>query len=83
MNLVDNGIKYTPEGGSVQVRIDDGADEVRIAVIDTGIGISTQEQERIFHRFHRSDQTRTKKRARGRPWLEHRPVHCRRPWRAA
>jgi two-component system OmpR family sensor kinase len=60
MNLVDNGIKYTPEGGSVQIRIDDGADEVRIAVIDTGIGISTQEQERIFHRFHRSDQTRTK-----------------------
>lgn len=54
INLVSNAVKFTPEGGRVDVSLAvDGADVV-ITVADTGIGIPKQEQERLFSRFFRS-----------------------------
>lgn len=52
VNLVDNALRFTPEGGRVEVELAREAGEVRIRVRDTGPGIAPQEFERIFERFH-------------------------------
>lgn len=52
-NLADNAVKYTPSGGSVTVRAVAYDMFVRIDVIDTGIGIPKDEQEKVFGRFYR------------------------------
>lgn len=59
-NLIDNAIKFTPRGGKVSVRLrhDPGEDIVRMAVQDSGIGISAQDLPRIFDRFYRADKSR-------------------------
>ena len=57
-NLVDNAIKYTPEGGSVTMTLDADHQNVFITVTDTGIGIPEEEINRIFDRFYRVDKTR-------------------------
>lgn len=59
--LVDNAIKYTPEGGKVLVRIEPSENGVvRFSVADTGIGISKEDQEKIFDRFYRVDKARSR-----------------------
>jgi len=57
-NLVLNGIKYTPEGGSVKITIDADHQNAFISVSDTGIGIAEEELGKIFTRFYRVDKTR-------------------------
>ncbi len=57
-NLIDNAIKYTPEGGVVKVTLENDSQNAYIAVIDSGIGISEEEQAKIFNRFYRVDKTR-------------------------
>ena len=57
-NLVDNAIKYTPEGGNVTVVLDADHQNAFITVTDTGIGIPEDEINRIFERFYRVDKTR-------------------------
>lgn len=57
-NLVENGIKYTPEDGSVKISIDSDSTDCYITVQDTGIGISEEEQSKIFQRFYRVDNSR-------------------------
>lgn len=57
-NLVDNGIKYTPPGGYVKVSLDADNKDCFITVQDSGIGISEEEQSKIFERFYRVDKTR-------------------------
>ena len=59
-NLVDNAIKYTPNGGRVTIRTrhDDG--HVLIDVQDTGIGIAAEDQPRVFERFYRVDRARSR-----------------------
>lgn len=52
-NILDNAVKYTPEGGKVQVSLLDTDLFVRIEVRDTGIGISEGDTAKIFHRFYR------------------------------
>jgi signal transduction histidine kinase len=57
-NLVDNAIKFTPEGGKVDIELTRGDDEAIVRVIDTGCGISEQEREAVLRRFYRSDKIR-------------------------
>ncbi len=58
-NLLDNAIKYTPEHGKVTVTLTSHATGTCISVIDTGIGIPSHDQQRVFERFFRCDQSRT------------------------
>jgi heavy metal sensor kinase len=53
LNLLDNAIRCTPEGGEVEVSLERQDGHVRLAVRDTGPGVPTEERERIFHRLHR------------------------------
>ncbi|HYY34644.1 MAG TPA: ATP-binding protein [Gaiellaceae bacterium] len=55
VNLVDNAVKYSPDGGHVTVRIEDRGGSVRFAVSDEGLGIPSNEQTRIFDKFYRLD----------------------------
>ena len=57
-NLVDNAIKFTPEGGKVEIALLRGEDETIMRVTDTGCGISEQEREAVLRRFYRSDKMR-------------------------
>lgn len=59
-NLTDNAVKYNREGGSVTVRVEQGASEVLLTVADTGIGIPEEHQDRIFERFYRVDRSHSK-----------------------
>lgn len=59
-NLISNAIKYNVPNGKVDVRVDHKERDVTIQVADTGIGISEEDQERIFQRFYRVDKQRTK-----------------------
>jgi signal transduction histidine kinase len=54
LNLVGNAIKFTPEGGRVWVRADSENAAVRVEVGDTGLGIATEDQERIFLEFQQA-----------------------------
>jgi two-component system phosphate regulon sensor histidine kinase PhoR len=58
-NLVDNAIKYTPEGGQIWVRLSQEGNELLLEIQDSGIGISPQYQERVFERFYRVDKARS------------------------
>ena len=60
VNLVENAIKYSPEGGRVRVRIADTPDRLRIEVEDQGLGIPPSEQSRIFEKFYRLDADMTR-----------------------
>lgn len=53
INLVNNAIKYSPDGGEVVVRSRHDGDMVCFAVVDHGIGIGPEEQKRLFQRFQR------------------------------
>jgi len=58
-NLVDNAIKFTPEGGRVDIELTRGDNETIVRVSDTGGGISKQEREAVLRRFYRSDKIRS------------------------
>ena len=60
LNLVDNAIKYTPEGGSVSLSMDRRNGSALFEVQDTGIGIPPEEVEKIFDRFYRVDKARSR-----------------------
>jgi signal transduction histidine kinase len=57
-NLVDNAIKFTPEGGKVEIGLLRGDRETVVRVTDTGCGISEKEREAVLRRFYRSDKIR-------------------------
>jgi two-component system sensor histidine kinase BaeS len=59
-NLVSNGVRHTPAGGSVTVSADAGPSELSIAVRDTGVGIAAEDLPRIFDRFWRADTSRAR-----------------------
>lgn len=58
-NLLDNALKYTPEGGTVIVTVNGGADQAVISFKDNGIGISEIDLPYIFKRFYRCDRSRS------------------------
>jgi two-component system phosphate regulon sensor histidine kinase PhoR len=59
-NLLDNAIKYTPEGGTITLRwrVEEGS--ASIEVQDTGIGIDEENRKRVFERFYRVDKARSR-----------------------
>jgi two-component system phosphate regulon sensor histidine kinase PhoR len=60
INLIDNAIKYTPKGGKVVVSTNKTGDNCLITVEDSGIGISMEDQRRLFERFYRADKSRSR-----------------------
>jgi two-component system phosphate regulon sensor histidine kinase PhoR len=61
VNLLDNAIKYSSDGGHIQVNLNSVADAVTIAVSDHGCGIPPEHLSRIFERFYRVDKARSRK----------------------
>jgi len=59
-NLVENAVKYSEEGGRVDLSIDREVDSVVFTVTDEGVGIPQREIERIFERFYRVDKARSR-----------------------
>lgn len=59
-NLVDNAIKYTPNGGSIRVLVGRESGFAFVEVRDSGMGIAQQHHTRIFERFYRVDQARSR-----------------------
>jgi two-component system phosphate regulon sensor histidine kinase PhoR len=60
VNLLENAIKYTPNGGSIRLFSEDSSEFVKVSVADTGIGIPFKDLPRIFERFYRVDEARTR-----------------------
>jgi two-component system phosphate regulon sensor histidine kinase PhoR len=60
VNLLENAIKYTPDGGTVRLFTEDEGEFVKVSVADTGIGIPFKDLPRIFERFYRVDEARTR-----------------------
>lgn len=58
-NLLSNALKYTKDGGVVEIQLTETVDDVAIVIEDTGIGMTEEELKRIFDRFYRADTSRT------------------------
>ncbi len=57
-NLLDNAVKFTPEGGVIRISLTQTGDEICFAVADSGCGIPAEEQKNVFKRFYRADSSR-------------------------
>jgi signal transduction histidine kinase len=55
INLVDNAVKYSPDGGRVDVAVAAAGSRVRFSITDQGLGVPVSEQRRIFEKFYRLD----------------------------
>jgi two-component system phosphate regulon sensor histidine kinase PhoR len=60
INLINNSLKYTEKGG-IEINAYTNNDKVIIEILDTGVGISPEDRERIFERFYISDKSRSRK----------------------
>jgi signal transduction histidine kinase len=60
LNLLDNALKYSPDGGVVRLHVSATGDGVLVSVRDEGLGIPPEQLEQIFERFHRVDSDRTR-----------------------
>ena len=58
INLLNNAIKFTPENGNIDVNLCSNENGIECKISDTGIGISPQDQPRIFERFYKADKSR-------------------------
>ncbi len=59
-NLLDNALKYTEPGGTIEVAVEERLGRVRVSVADSGIGIPAEDTARIFERFYRVDRARSR-----------------------
>lgn len=55
LNLVSNAIKFTPEAGTIDIRLTQRKDDTRWEIQDSGIGIPASAQEHLFEKFYRAD----------------------------
>ncbi len=55
INIISNGIKYTPPGGTISISTEPLADKIKISVSDTGVGIPTNDRSKVFQEFSRLD----------------------------
>ncbi len=60
LNLLENALKFTPDGGQIEVRVVPEKDRVCVSISDTGVGIPEEEIDRVFERFYRVDKTRSR-----------------------
>jgi signal transduction histidine kinase len=60
-NLLDNAVKYTPSGGRVKISVRDQPGQAIVTFSDTGIGIPTEEQDKIWARLYRGDKSRSQR----------------------
>jgi signal transduction histidine kinase len=60
LNLIDNAIQYTPSRGEIWISLSTGKQYTEVKVRDSGTGIAAEDQERIFDRFYRVDQSRSR-----------------------
>jgi heavy metal sensor kinase len=61
VNLIDNAIKYTPAGGRVTLSLRCDGKRAQVGISDTGMGLTEDEQEQIFHRFYRAAEARSQR----------------------
>lgn len=59
-NILNNAIKYSPDGGTITVKIEDNHRSVIVRITDEGLGISKQDAEKLFDRFYRVDKARSR-----------------------
>ena len=59
-NLIDNAVKFSPDGGVVEVRTSAANGTARVTISDDGPGVAEDDRERIFERFYRADPSRTR-----------------------
>jgi two-component system, OmpR family, phosphate regulon sensor histidine kinase PhoR len=60
INLIHNSIKFTPNAGKVHVELHQRNGQIKCKITDTGLGISEEDQARIFERFYKADKSRTR-----------------------
>ncbi len=60
LNLVENALRHTPQGGAVRITVREEGNGVRISVADTGKGIGPEDLPHIFEHFYRADRSRTR-----------------------
>lgn len=60
-NLINNGLKYNKEGGSLDIKISEEEENYKVLIADTGIGIPQEDLARIFERFYRVDKSRSRR----------------------
>ena len=60
INLLDNALRYTPSGGKVTAALDAGSASVQLRISDTGIGIAPDDATRVFERFYRAGEARSR-----------------------
>ena len=58
-NLIDNAIKYTPDGGDIEIKLDTSEENAAFTVADSGIGIPEAERQKVFDRFYRVAKSRS------------------------
>jgi signal transduction histidine kinase len=60
LNLLSNAIQYTPEGGTITIRVVPQEQDVNISIIDSGVGIAAEHLQHIFERFYRVDKNKNR-----------------------